>query len=257
MPHRGLAAWLDTYRRDLRAALDAARRDGLGLVSVNAAGGLLDPAQLSHSGRRHLARHVANLGLSWAGLAADFPGLGLADPARAEERLARVRSVLELCRELRAPQASVNLSGIGSGPGEAALRELAELSDRTGVPIAVHNPAGTELDELARRVADLGQPLIRLGLDTAALPRASEEVGRYAALAGDVYLRDVRRRGGGVEETAYGAGEVDFRGLIAILAASGYRGALVLRRDAAAAGVDALRQGREHIEPLLTWAGRV
>lgn len=256
MPHRGLAAWLDTYRRDLRAALAAARGDGLRLISVNAAGGLLDPTGLSHSGRRHLARHIVNLGLGWAGLAAEFPGAGLADPARADERLARVRAVLELCRELHVPQASVNLSGAETGLAEAVLRELAELSERIGVPVAVHDPTGAELDELARRIQGLGQPLVRLGLDTAALPPAQPAIANYAALAGDVYLRDVRRRGAGVEETSYGAGEVDFRALLAALSAGGYGGALVLRRDAASAGVDALRQGREYIEPLLNWPGR-
>jgi sugar phosphate isomerase/epimerase len=256
MPPRGLAAWLDTYRRDLRAALEAARADRLRLISVNAAGKLLDPAELSHSGRRHLARHVANLGLGWASLAAEFPGAGLADAARAEERLARVRTVLELCRELQVPQASVNLSGVGNESGEAVLRELAELSERIGVPVAVHDPTGHELDALAQRLAGLGQPLLRLGLDTAALPPPGSTLAKYAALAGDVYLRDVRRRGGGIEETTYGAGEVDFRAVLAALAAGGYDGALVLRRDATSAGVDALRQGREHIEPLLAWPGR-
>ncbi|HMQ14647.1 MAG TPA: hypothetical protein PKC49_01620, partial [Phycisphaerae bacterium] len=142
----GLAAWLDSYQRALRDALDASARDGFRRIHANTVTGALDPAEFSHTARRHLSRHLLGLGLTLDGLAADFDGLGLADPRLAEQRLDHLRATLELARELRTPLALVNIGGFGDPRSEPLAIELleqtAELADRFGVRIAVRDPIG-------------------------------------------------------------------------------------------------------------------
>lgn len=249
-----LAAWLDSYRADLRSALDRARHDRFTLVSANAAGGLLDPTDLSDSARRHLARHVRGLGLSLDALGAEFPGAGLAEPRTADQRLHRFRTTLELCRVLGVERASVNLSGLGdpAGGGLAAemLGQVADLADRLAVRVAVRAAPG-ELAAAAASVRRLNCPRLGLGLDSAAGDATAGDARALSGLIGAVHLRDVRRVGDGLEEVAFGRGDVDFVALLARLAECDYAGSFLIRRDAASAPVDALRQGREYVASLL------
>lgn len=248
-----LAAWLDSYRLDLRAALECAAAQGFRHVHADTARGVLRPAELSGTGRRHLRRFLADLGLVLDGLALDHPGAGLADPARAEQRVAELRQMLALCTDLGVRRASVSLSGLDAERTAPLARELlalvADEADRHGVATAVFDPAGAP-GLRAAELRRLGCPQLQVGLDTAAPGVTAEELPQYVPLVGAVHLRDVRRRAGQVEEVAFGAGEVDFAALLAQLQAGAPEAALVLRRDTPA-GVDALRQGRDYIRSLV------
>jgi sugar phosphate isomerase/epimerase len=251
-----LAAWLDSYGRGLRLALSRAREDGYRQCAARGTGTELDPASLSRTGRRHLIRHLADLNLKLACLAAEFPGHLLDDAQRAEERLARVRALLEMCAEMNVPRASVRLGSLRDpatrGLAQQVLAELADLSDRTGIVLAV----GGEGPVIADCLRALGCPHVGVWLDSAAWTGERAALRSVAERAQLVDLRDARRIGERVEETALGRGEVDFATLLAVLEEHDYRGPLVIRREGAGP-VDTLRDGREYIESLLTGGARV
>lgn len=251
-----LTAWLDFYRRSFKDALDAAAADGFRSLYASALRPDFNPAEFGPSARRHLQRYLSSLGTQLSGIAAEHSGGGLADPARADARVAELRQTLEFAADLGLQNVATRIGGLADDRTVSlaadVLSAAAAAADRVGVVVAVHAD-GPDLPRLQAEIARLNCPLLRLGLDTGGIAPADLP----AALAGgaaDVQLRDVRRRGALVEEVEFGAGEVDFPRLLGELAARDFRGPLVLRRDAAGAGVDALRRGKEYIEALL--AGR-
>lgn len=249
-----IGVWLDSYGRTFKDALRAAAADGFGSVQAAALHGTLSPAELSATGRRHLVRHLADLGLRLDGLGLEFPEQGLAAPNHTERRLAIVRDVVTLAHDLGAARVAVRSGGFAAdSPAELtreALSALAELSDRSGVTIAVQ-PADSGIHEAAEKVRNVGCETLCVAVDTLDTPDVSElDDGVFAGRIGWVTLRDARRRGSAVEQTAYGAGDVDFERLLSILEQSGYSGPLTLRTESG--GGAALHQGRVFIESILT-----
>lgn len=253
------AAWLDSYGQGLKRGLQTASADGFRVVQAGA-GGELNPEQFSRSATRHLSRYLTDLGLELDALAAEFPGLGLADPQFADQRVAHFRRTLELCAELGAPTAATRVGGWAgetSRPlADEMLAEAAELAERYGMRIALQT-GGEEAPLLAERLCALGCPQLHVALDSGTWdPAAAEDPHRRVERVGLVHLRDVRRVGDQVEEVAFGQGRVDFPALLGYLAESGYSGTLTVRRDAPGAGIDALRQGRDYVEALLRGSAR-
>ncbi len=249
-----IGVWLDSYGRAFKDALRAAAADGFGLVQAAALHGTLSPAELSGTGRRHLVRHLADLGLHIDGLGLEFPDLGPAAPDFAERRLAMVRDVVTLAHDLGAARVAVRSGGFAPDSPAELIREvlsaLAELSDRSGVMIAVQ-PADAAIRQAAEKVGSVGCETLSVALDTLDTPDVSElENEVFAGRIGWATLRDVRRRGSAVEQTAYGAGDVDFQRLLSILEQKGYSGPLTLRTDAG--GSAALNQGRVFLESILS-----
>jgi len=247
-----LAAWLDSYRAPLKDALQAAVADGYHLLEANAARGEFDPRELGTSARRHLSRYVRNLGAELTALSIEWPGLGLADPRRADQRVDQLRRVLELCADLRVRHAGVSLSGFDHPKVAPLAQELlgvvGDLADRFGVDVVVHGGQPPS-DALVQSIRAAQCPSLQIGVDTGHLVAGVEAVERYAALVGSVRLRDVRPAGAQVEEVPFGQGRVDFPALLARLEGGGYGGPFVVRRDQP--GIDAMRQGREYIASLI------
>ena len=122
----------------------------------------------------------------------------------------------------------------------------ANLADQFGVELVIY--AGTTGTEpAAQAVRRLGCAHVRIGLDTAHLASDLSIVTRCADAAGLIYLRDVRTREDRIEEVPFGTGEIDFAELLVELGRHGFGGPFVVRRDAWAGEVDALRRGREYI----------
>lgn len=244
---------MDSYRQGLKSALQSACTDGFRTVQAGAVGEL-NPRELSGSAARHLTRYLRDLGLNLDALAAEFPGLGLADRQSADQRVDELRRMLALCAELRAPMAATRVCGFAdesSRPlAEEMLGVVAELADRYGVAVAIQ-PGRDDPGLVAAHLRSLDCPKLRIALDSGAGQPAPERPTALAGLVGVVHLRDVRRVGSRVEEVPYGDGEVDFPALLGRLAEEGYAGALTIRRDAAAAGIDAMRQGRDYVEAVL------
>ncbi|TWT40561.1 Xylose isomerase-like TIM barrel [Phycisphaerae bacterium RAS1] len=252
-----IAAHIDSYRRGLREALQASAADGYRLLHAGTVETELDPARFSHSARRHLSKYLADLGLRLAGLSAEFPGLGLGDPQTADARLAHVRATLEMCAEMRLPVAVVSLRGLGDATGGSVASQvasqLADLADRAGVRVALAT-GDDDPTRVLESVRTLGCPNLGLAIDSAARGIAPAAACAGGVEIASVTLRDVHRSGGGVEETRFGGGDVDFAALLAELAAGDYRGELVIHRRQP--GVDGMRQAREYIDSLATAARR-
>lgn len=256
--NRSLSVWLDSYRRDLKSAIAAAAVQGFAGVQPNVAGTPeLSAEQLSESAKRHLARHLRDRGLAFDGLAAAFPGRGLAEPRDADARVAELRRTLELARQMQVRHAIVTLGGFAeeksAAHAEEMVRVAAELADRTQVQLALL-PTDGAVSKLASAIRRSDCPSLRLAADTLAL--AGSDAADWADLASCVHLRDGRPAGASVEEVAFGAGSVDFRALLARFAqADRPSPSLVVRQDRPGS-VDGLRDGREYIRSIFPAGGR-
>ncbi len=248
-PDTGPAAWLDSYRMDLKSALAAAASDGYRGVLASALSTELDPREFGGSARRHLARHLRNLGLSLGGLTLVWPGRGLTDPQHADARVEQLRRTLELCRDLGVVDACAALGG-DSAPDGGVLERVADLSDRIGVTVSLQ--AGElALTDAVAAVRRVDCPTLRLLVDSAQAATAAVNPQQLERVAGLATLRDARRAGPQFEEVEFGQGDVDFAAFLGLLDAAGGSRGLAIRRDARAVGVDAMRRGREYIRSLL------
>ncbi|MGE0480748.1 MAG: sugar phosphate isomerase/epimerase family protein [Phycisphaerae bacterium] len=253
------AAWLASYRRNLKGALHAASADGFRAVHARASRDAVDPPEFGGTARRHLRHYLDGLGLRLDGLASETAGLGLADPHTGEERLDALRQALELCAAIGVRNASVSVGGLGDSSHEARAREslaqAAALADRYRVRVAIRG-ATEDPTQLACEVRRTGCEWLGVALDTASAAAPSEFISACGDALGAVYLRDARRVGTGFEETDFGQGDVDFRRVLAELEAAGFAGPRVIRRDAERLRVDALRTGREYIAAFGAAQGR-
>ena len=68
MASAGIGVAVDYLRLGPKDGLRAARRMGFTAAELGATEGLVEPRNLTHSGRRHLARYVRDLGVSLAAL---------------------------------------------------------------------------------------------------------------------------------------------------------------------------------------------
>lgn len=248
-----LAVWLGSYDLEFRAAVRRAADDGFDACAASALEGVLQPRELSQTGRRQLRRFVEEVGLPIAALALEFPGAGLADPHHAAERLARTRETLSLARDLGAGRVVVRSAGFEPpAPTPLALEllhELADLSDRSGIVVALLAADGRAA-QAAPHVRTLACPTLGLALDCLDVPDVASLREFAAGIAGIVIARDVRRRGAGIEAVAYGEGDVDFAELLAFLDESGYRGPIILRCETRRDAPAVLAAGRRHLASL-------
>lgn len=258
MPAVAPAAWLESYRHDLKDALAAAQADGFRHVTLSTIRPDLDLHDFGATARRHFAKHLRDRGLTLDALSTPWAGRGLTDPRHVEQRLAHLEATLKLCADLGVRRVTTPLAGLdGEQPdplAAEALRAVADRADRIGVRVALA-PVAAEPGCAANHLRRIGCPGLRLALDTAASAGPADAI-RLAGLVELVQLRDVRRMGERIEEVEFGEGEVDFARVLGVLAEAGCDGPLVIRREAAGASVDALRRGREYIESLLLRTGR-
>ncbi len=253
MSAKRVGVWLDSYGQAFKEALRAAAEDRFDCVQAAALEGTLTPAAMSSTGRRHLARHLVDLGLTIEGLGLEFDGAkGLAEPASADRRFSHVRDTVALARDLGATRVAVRIGGFHGdavqGLTGELLAALAELSDRSDVIIAVQPVDGT-VAQVAGHVRGVGCDLLGVAIDTLLTPEVSTlESEIVMGVIGWMTLRDARRRGDVVEQTPYGVGDVDFHRLLGLLEQADYAGPLVLRSDTGGA---ALRQGRVFFDSVL------
>lgn len=247
-----LSAWLDYYRAPLREALERSRSDGFRSAVPNTTSADFDPTGFSRTARRHFCKHLESIGLRLGAVAVEFPAAGLADSSDADRRMAHLGSSLELSRDLGIRRVLVRIGGF-SDPRNAALavealENTADLADRIGIAVAVQCES-EGVEALVGHLRRLGCPNLRLGLDSAAFAGCGVILPAAVEWLDSLYLRDGRRVGAGFEETAFGRGEIDLAGLLAVAESADRPIHLTVRRDIPG-GVDALRQGREYISRL-------
>lgn len=228
-------------------------------VELPAAHGETTPQNLSVSGRRHLQKIVADLGLNMTSLTADFAGLRLTDPKTMDERIERTCAIMELAADMNVPIVTSSVgalthpdSGDPSDTALAALRRLGEFADSRGRIFAIR-AAFDEPHKLRSLLQQLACPWLKVGLDPAALlmsgvnPIAAiESLGAETSL---IHLRDglhgsPNRPG---QEAPLGQGELDLRGFLNSLDQFEFRGPAILRRTDSNSPATDLLQARDTI----------
>ena len=255
---RNIGVRINDYRADVRGGLSIASRQAFSAVELGVDRGEVAPANLSESGRRHLARLVANTGMAFAALAQESHGARLADPSRVDEAVTRAAQVLRLAADMHVPVVShevgelLDLADAERASALEALRTLAEQAERVGTIYAVRS-ALADPATIAELVRAVDCPLVRVSVDPGALLMAGYDPAEALATLGDrvslAYVRDAIRgsAGRGGREAGLGAGSLDLPAYLAALSAGGYHTAPILRRAEANDPVAALAADRDRL----------
>jgi len=257
-----LGVCLDDLRLEIKSALDRARGLGFRAIDVSALTGPISPGELSRTGQRHLAKHLADLGLRLASLRGPVGGASYADPAGGERRLDQMRGVIRLAADLHVPIVS---TGLGGGPMtkddegriHEALSLLADDADRCGVTVAIET-SGIGPVELTRVLADINCPWLAASADTGAMiMRGDDPHAVGTTIPGRIKHVRVRDAITGSPDAAgyevpLGEGRLDPARLLAALDEAGCGGDLILSRSTGANPAADLQRAKVEFEKFLT-----
>jgi sugar phosphate isomerase/epimerase len=212
---------------------------------------------LSPSGRRHLVRFAADLGLRFAALGADLPGFRLTDPSSVDARVERTLKVLELASDINVPIVTASVGALidprtdePSSLALAALGRIGEYADMRGRTYGIR-PSYESGNRLVRILDELGCPAIKICLDPAAMVMTGvNPLASFEALADQIALFHARDGTVGTAERAgrevrLGEGEVDLVGVLAMLNAAQYAGAHIIRRTDSQSPVQDIQDARD------------
>jgi sugar phosphate isomerase/epimerase len=256
---------IESFRAGLDGGLQAAREVGADGVQVFATQGEMHPARLKGQARAALRRRVADLGLEFAAICADFGGPGFTRADENPKRIDDSQRVMDLTLDLGC---RVVTTHIGVVPAERshpryavlarACEELARYGESAGATFAIET--GPEPAEILRRfLDDLGAPRgLGVNFDPANLvmvidediPAAVASLGKYivhthakdgrnlqpvdpeqlyGVFAGEKIpgfnWRDY------ISEVPLGEGRVGFPKYLAALVGQGYDGYLTIERE--------------------------
>ena len=144
-----LGVYLDDFRAAPREALRLASTMGFGAVHIGVVDGPLAPRELSESGRRHLKRSAAGLGLEIVALRADLGGARLLDTAAVDGHLHRIRDILQLARDMDVPLVTAPLGKFHPDDEREyslvlqAVTHIAECADTLDRSFAIETAGGT------------------------------------------------------------------------------------------------------------------
>ncbi len=233
---------VDDLRLPPKDALNQAAALGFRAVEMAAVAGEVAAWNLSSSGRRHLKRFTTGLGLRFAALVADIPGLHLADPGSVDERVAGTLKVIDLARDMDVPIVTASVGALSdpetSEPLPLAMEALArigEYADSRGRYYGIR-PSFDNGDRLVRVLDELGCPGIKICLDPAAMVmRGVDPLASFDRLAERIALCHARDATAGSRdhpgsETRLGEGDVNLIGLTAALESADYAAPYIIRR---------------------------
>ncbi len=129
------------------------------------------------------------LGLRLSALGGDLGGTRFDDGAALERRLDKTRRIIELAAELNVPIVTTHLGRVDEAALERghvaqAVRELAEMADRTGTRVAIET-AGADPVVLGKLLGEVNAPVLGAAYDPAALL-----IDGFAPMAGVAPLAD-------------------------------------------------------------------
>ncbi|MBX7258329.1 MAG: sugar phosphate isomerase/epimerase [Candidatus Hydrogenedentes bacterium] len=227
-----------SLKRDLQRAM-AIGVHGIQLWVVD---NELDPRELSGSGREELADYMESLGLECTALCGDVGGF--ADLSVADERIARTKSFIDLCVDLKTP---ILTTHIGTVPDDAssrayqdlanAVREVSEYAVNRGCCLAIET--GPESAEsLAGFIAAVKSDGTKVNYDPANLcMNGFDHIGGVKTLAPYIvhtHAKDgVYESGkhGKYQEVPLGKGDVNFPRYLAALRDISYTSFLTIERE--------------------------
>ncbi|MCG8405703.1 MAG: sugar phosphate isomerase/epimerase [Phycisphaerales bacterium] len=256
-----LSVCVDDLQLEIKASLHHARDLGFRAVDVKATAGPISPAELTGTGRRHLLRHLSDLGLRLGSLRGPADATGYGDGASGERRLEVMRRIIELSSALRVPVVSTSLGRLGEDESETtriygALEILAADADRLGVNVAIET-AGVGVAELSDMLRKLNCPSISACCDSGAMLMRGEDPHLVGdVLAGRVHLVRARDAVAGSASAAgyevpQGEGHLQLAPFLGGLAEAGFQQDIVLSRTSGSSRAADLLMAKKQFEELI------
>jgi sugar phosphate isomerase/epimerase len=235
---------------DARASFDVAASAGYRGIAFATSHAELNPEALGPSARRHVRTILGTKGLGIESLRAAAPRGGLTDAATIDRSLENARKGIVLARELGIRTVSLNVGRLGHQAGLtestiiAALRELAQQADASGLTLALAAEGGVEA--LARIIKAVDFDRARINLDAARAIGEGENLLSGAEWAagriGQFTAADAIKSGRGVRAVPLGEGQLPLRELAGLLRDHGFQGPWVVDVRDLADGADAARR---------------
>lgn len=223
-----LGLWINDINAPIKRAISQAAALGFTSVELSLDHPEIHPDTFSASGRRHLARLVANAGMTIASIASPSGRLEL---DHADQMVLRASTALQMARDMDVGLATLHadfrekadanssdaLVTNDSSPGlSRLLNALAEVSDRFGVALGLGS-GSVDAAVFSDRVQGVGCRTLRIAFDPVDVllaggdPIASLE--HVSDQLGIAYIRDasprVGDRGGHACELGFGGLELD------------------------------------------------
>ncbi len=249
----------DSFRTDIRTALEKAAALGADGVQIYATRGKLSPEQLTPSGRKELLDMVKSNGLRVSALCGDL-GCGFHRPERNPELIEKSKRILDLAKELETDIVTTHIGVVPADPEHPRFRimqdacgQLAAYADSIGAHFAVET--GPETSAVLKTFLDsLHSTGVGVNLDPANLVMVTGDdpvaavhnlkdyiVHTHAKDGVKLWDRDPELVYGiredplvtspSFEEVPLGKGSVPFREYLAALEEIGYRGFLTIERE--------------------------
>jgi L-ribulose-5-phosphate 3-epimerase len=257
----GVGVVLDSFGRPVKESLQSASQLGFRQIELPATSGEVNPEVLSQSGRRHLMRHVAGLGLGLSAIGGDLGGARLSEGAGLEQRLDRTRRIIEMAADLRVPVTTTHLGRFDAearrrGDLAAVVRELADTADRTGTFVALET-GGADPGELASLLKDINCEWLGVCYDPASLLiDGYDPIGSVEPTAGKILIARARDAVAGSDrrpghETPLGYGELDLVRYLAALDQSGYHNAAFIRRTGSDRPLEEIAEAKARLDAMM------
>ncbi|MBR5411231.1 MAG: sugar phosphate isomerase/epimerase [Clostridia bacterium] len=249
----------DSFRTDIRTALEKAAALGADGVQIYATRGKLSPEQLTPAGRKELLDMVKSNGLRVSALCGDL-GCGFHRPERNPELIEKSKRILDLAKELETDIVTTHIGVVPADPEhprfkimQDACGQLAAYADSIGAHFAVET--GPETSAVLKMFLDsLHSTGVGVNLDPANLVMVTGDdpvaavhnlkdyiVHTHAKDGVKLWDRDPELVYGiredplvtspSFEEVPLGKGSVPFREYLAALEEIGYRGFLTIERE--------------------------
>lgn len=249
----------DSFRTDIRTALEQAAKLGADGVQIYATRGKLSPEQLTPAGRRELLDMVKSNGLVVSALCGDL-GCGFHRPEKNPELIEKSKRILDLAKELETNVVTTHIGVVPADPDHPRFRimqdacgQLAEYADSIDAHFAVETGPetaavlGVFLDSLHSTGVgvnlDPANLVMVTGDDPVAAVRTLKDyiVHTHAKDGVKLWDRDPELVYGiredplvtspSFEEVPLGKGSVPFQNYLAALEEIGYKGFLTIERE--------------------------
>ncbi len=249
----------DSFRTDIRTALEKAAALGADGVQIYATRGKLSPEQLTPAGRRELLDMVKSNGLVVSALCGDL-GCGFHRPEKNPGLIEQSKRILDLAKDLETNIVTTHIGVVPADPDhprfkimQAACGELAEYADSIDAHFAVET--GPETSAVLKAFLDsLHSTGVGVNLDPANLVMVTGDdpvravynlrdyiVHTHAKDGVKLWDRDPELVYGiredplvtspSFEEVPLGTGSVPFKDYLAALEDIGYKGFLTIERE--------------------------
>ena len=249
----------DSFRTDIRSALEKAAALGADGVQIYATRGKLSPEQLTPAGRRELLDMVKSNGLVVSALCGDL-GCGFHRPEKNPELIETSKRILDLAKELETNVVTTHIGVVPADPAHPRFRimqdacgQLAEYADSIDAHFAVET--GPETAAVLRVFLDsLHSTGVGVNLDPANLVMVTGDDPVAAVRTLKDYIVHTHAKDGvklwdrdpelvygiredplvtspSFEEVPLGKGSVPFRDYLAALEEIGYKGFLTIERE--------------------------